>query len=317
MAAVAVVVSCNKVDMNIVPQSDDFSNQELITFDFGGLQVEDDAVSSKIVDVVSGKTHSFSWEAGDEISMFMYKKPSAAGEKASQNVVNFSRNSFTTTESGSTASFSGMIPLDKIGNTLGTAGTCAIFAIYPAVELTVEEDSYAGYYKVRGPSISSVQDGTGLKYCYFLLSAKWSSGAAATYPEFRLGSKDLNPGLSYNFNLSNALIKFKMQSIKNVKTIVIDSGNTNSRLVGELVFQTRYSKAQYEGEFGTILTIENDGVLPDEIYFACNYLNNKGNGEIKFTFTAEDESTMTKTYKPSAVYGQQGIYDIGTVELWK
>ena len=99
MAAVAVVVSCNKVDMNIVPQSDDFSNQELITFDFGGLQVEDDAVSSKIVDVVSGKTHSFSWEAGDEISMFMYKKPSAAGEKASQNVVNFSRNSFTTTES--------------------------------------------------------------------------------------------------------------------------------------------------------------------------------------------------------------------------
>ena len=68
-----------------------------------------------------------------------------------------------------------------------------------------------------------------------------------------------------------------------------------------------------DGVGGRILTIENGGVLPSEIYFACRLLNTAG--EITFTFTAEDNTKVVKKLKPNAQYTPMKIYNLGTIAL--
>ena len=318
LTALAVVVSCNKVDMNMVSSNGDFSEQELITFDFGGLETNGDVVSTKIVYAVTGKTHTFSWEEGDEISMLMYKQPDGKGVPASTNVVNFSRNSFMTSTSGSTASFTGMIPLDDVRATLGNSGTCLMFPLFPATELVVEESSSGEYYKLSGASIPSVQDGTGLKYCFFTIKPTWSSSGASATAEFQLGAATLNEKIKYNFVLSNALIKFSIKAEKPIKKIGISS--LNSYLAGDIVYHTGSIGIQ-SGCVEKSLTIENGDILPSEIYFACRLLNNHkgdrvaGSENITFTFTADDGTKTAKILCPKVQYTPMAIWNLGEVDL--
>ena len=298
---VASVISCSKADVD-----NDFSNEVPVVFDFGGLEFD---TETKILDAVDGILHNFTWEIGDQMTMLLYKKPTAAGELSSENVMNFSStHRFSAKKEGVTTQFKGTLPKDNVQGKWGTSGNIPMWAIYPATPLTVEAaSSTSSFYKITGPSISSVQDGTGLKYCYFV----------AAKPQFSLqyfttsSTTQDNSGIP-NFWLSNALVKFTMNSTKNVKSIVIRSTKSKSYLSGDIVYYTSSYGVQ-DGVGGRVLTIENGGVLPSEIYFACRLLNT--NDEITFTFTADDNTTTVKTLAPKAQYTPMKIYDLGTIKL--
>ena len=300
LVIVASVISCSKADID-----NDFAGEVPVTFDFGGLEAN---TETKILDEVSGIAHTFSWEIGDQMTMLLYKKPTAVGELSSENVMNFSStHRFSAKTAGATTRFTGTLPKVDIQGKWGTSGNIPMWAIYPATPLTVEAaSSTSSYYKITGPSIPSVQDGTGLKYCYFV----------AAKPNFSLAyfttSSTAQDGGKPNFWLSNALVKFTMNSTKNVKKIVIKSMNSRSYLSGDIVYYTSSYGVQ-DGVGGRELTIENGGVLPSEIYFACRLLNTSDN--ITFTFTAEDNTTTVKTLAPKAQYTPMKIYDLGTLLL--
>lgn len=307
LAAGAAMVSCSKADMNADSSSGDFSNEVPVMMEFGGLEFEGSEASTKILDAVTGKTHTFTWEVGDQMTMILYKKPTVAGELASDNVMNFSAtNRFSATVEGVSTTFKGTLPKDKIQEKWGSSGNIPMWAIYPATNLTVAQTSAATYYEISGPSFPEVQDGTGLKYCYFV----------AAKPNFSLQyfktSSTAQDGTKPNFWLSNALVKFTMNSTKSVKKIVIDGTASGSYLTGDIKYYTNSYGVQ-NGVAGRVLTIDNGGILPSEVYFACRLLNTKGN--ITFTFTAEDNSTAVKTLKPAAQYVSMKIYDLGTVTL--
>ena len=299
---VASVISCSKADVD-----NDFSNEVPVVFDFGGLEFD---AETKILDAVDDITHNFTWEVGDQMTMILYKKPTVAGETSSENVMNFSStHRFSAKTAGATTKFTGTLPKDNIQEKWGTTGNVPMWAIYPATALTVEATSTASYYKITGPSIPSVQDGTGLKYCYFV----------AAKPNFSLQyfttsntTQDTQNYPKPDFRLSNALIKFTMNSTKSVKKIEIDGTASRSYLSGDIIYYTNSFGVQ-DGVGGRKLTIENGGVLPSEIYFACRLLNTAG--EITFTFTAEDNTKVVKNLKPKAQYTSMKIYNLGTITL--
>ena len=299
--SVASVISCSKADVD-----NDFSNEVPVVLEFDRLAFD---AETKVLDAVDGIKHNFTWEIGDQMTMLLYKKPSAAGELSSENVMNFSStHRFSAKAAGATTGFKGTLPKVDIQGKWGTSGNIPMWAIYPATPLTVEAaSSTASYYKITGPSISSVQDGTGLKYCYFV----------AAKPNFSLQyfttSSTAQDGGKPAFWLSNALVKFTMNSTKSVKKIEIKSKNSCSYLSGDIVYYTSSYGVQ-DGVGGRELTIyDDDKILPSEIYFACRLLNTNDN--ITFTFTAEDNTTTVKTLAPKAQYTPMKIYDLGTINL--
>ena len=319
LVIVASVVSCSKTEVG-----GDFSNEVPVVMEFGGLYAD---VVTKMTDAVNGNSHTFSWDAGDEISMFVYKKPTAAGESSAENVVNFSRNRFVALASGNTAKFKGMVPRTTINGKFGASGTVPVWGIYPATELKVAEKSNTSnaskpsatsYYAITGPSIPNVQDGTGLKYCYFVTSAKFAQSGASSAPLFGLGGLTIAASPVTSFSLSNALVKFDVNSDKDIKKVVISS--KNSYLAGNATYHTLYVGIQ-SGCTEKTLTIENGDILPSELYFACRLLNNHdgkgGKEEIVFTFIAADGTKTEKKLIPTAQYKSASIYDLGTVDLTK
>ena len=283
-----------------------------IDFKVGPLSYEEE---TKISVSQTGKTHTISWSKGDQISMFAYRKPTAAGESASANVANFSSERFTATGSGASASFSGKIPAEFAD--LAQTGTVPLYMIYPAADLTIAEQSSSnsGYvnYNITGLSIPSVQDGTGWKYCWF----------ASVNAKYDFAEGNLSESPVPTFNLVNCLVKMTVKSAKKIRKIDIVS--KNSYMAGDIVLYTGRVAVQ-TGCIKRTLTIDNGGILPDEVYFACRLLNNydssrvPGTEEITFTFTAEDGNKTVRVLKPSAdpttgQYRSGTLCNLGTVEL--
>ena len=308
---VASVISCSKSEFD-----NDFSNEVPVVFEFGGLTIDGETASTKIQDAVTGEIHTFTWEVGDQMTMILFNTPAGAGELSSENVMNFSStNRFTAQTAGASTTFSGTLPKDKIDAKWNTEDNSndrvPMWAIFPATDLTVEQTSSGKYYAITGPKIQSVQDGTGLKYCYFV----------APKPTFNVDAFKTTSSPMPEFSLSNALVKFTMNTTKNVKKIVIYEGDSRSRLAGDAKYYTSSIGVQALLNKSTTLTIENGGLLPNEVYFACQYLHNgvagggTGTGSIKFTFTAEDNSTITKNLKITSQCSAMKISDLGTVTL--
>ena len=268
--------------------------------------VEQSSADTKIHVSQNGKTHTISWSPGDQISMFAYNKPSAAGEFAWRNVSNFSSARFTASSNGSPVVFSGVVPEDFA--TSKTSGTASLYMIYPAATVSVASQSTkdSGFinYNIKGLSIPSTQDGTGWKYCWFTSESSWD-----------FAEQTISPA---TFKLSNCLIKFAINSSKDIKKIDIVS--KNSYMAGDIVLYTGRVAIQ-TGCVQRTLTIENGGILPDEILFACRLLNNhdgsrvSGTEEITFTFTATDGSSAVRILRPSAQYSSNKMYNLGTVTL--
>ena len=303
LAAIAAMVSCSKADVNTDTYNGDFSNLVPVELEFGGLCVDEGVVTTRMVDNISGDTHTFSWEAGDKISMILHTATVSSGLPQNAQVFNCSSNFFSANKTGNTSSFTGMLPRGDIEAMFGTSDKVGIWAIYPAVSLNVADEMTNDYgynnYNITGPSIPSVQDGTGLKYCYFVSSAS----------KFDLKYFTMSSGPS-PFYLSHSLVKFKTESESEIVKVEIKGGT--SELSGDLTYyQGRYYLQT--GCLGTSLTIENNGqALNDELYFACRRF--KKDDSITFTFTASDNTKSVRTYKPSAEF-HRGIFDLGTVTL--
>ena len=279
-----------------------------VNFRVGSLSYEEPA--TKISVSQTGKTHTVSWSKGDQISMFAYRKPTAAGESASANVANFSSERFTATGSGTSTAFSGNIPEEFAS--LAQTGTIPLYMIYPAADLTIAEQSSSNSayvnYNITGLSIPDVQDGTGWKYCWFT-----STNAAYDFADRNLSASSVP-----TFNLANCLVKMTIKSAKKIRKIDIVS--KNSYMAGDIVLYTGRIAVQ-TGCIKRTLTIDNGGVLPDEVYFACRLLNNhdgktpRGPEEITFTFTATDGNKIVQVLKPSDQYKSNTLCNLGTVEL--
>ena len=300
------LVSCVKEteESNISKTQDDGVS---IDFKVGPLSYEDE---TKISVSQTEKTHTISWSKGDRISMFAYRKPAAAGESASSNVSNFSSERFTATESGVSASFTGKIPVEFAD--LAQTGTMPLYMIYPAVTVTVADQSSnnSNYvnYNIKGLSIPDVQDGTGWKYC-------WFTSTNATYD---FAKRNLSDSSAPTFNLANCLVKMTIKSAKKIRKIDIES--KNSYMAGDIVLYTGRVAVQ-TGCAKRKLTIDNGRVLPDDVYFACRLLNNhdgrtpRGPEEIMFTFTSTDGDKAVKVLQPSEQYKSNTLCHLGTVEL--
>ena len=277
-----------------------------VSFEVGALSCDESVVDTKIHVSQTGKTHTISWSKGDQISMFAFNKPSAVGELARWNVSNFSSERFTASSSGSSIEFSGVVPEDFA--TSKPSGTASLYMIYPAATVSVASQSTkdSGFinYNIRGLSIPSTQDGTGWKYCWFTSESSWD-----------FAQQTISPA---TFKLSNCLIKFAIDSPKSIRKIDIVS--KNSCMAGDIVLYTGRVAIQ-TGCVQRTITIENGGILPDEILFACRLLNTHDGGgvagteEITFTFTAADGSCAVKILRPAAQYASNKMYNLGTVTL--
>ena len=228
------------------------------------------------------------WKAGDKLSFIAFREPASAGSMSSRNVVNFSSNRFTAQSDGPKVKFSGHVP--ALDGTL-PGGEATLYGVFPASNLTVSSVSqsanYEGrnyiYYTISGPNISSRQDGTGWRYCYFA-----SMDGRVSVP----GRSITSP----SFSLANALVKFRFFSGKPIAQIDIQQENKSvPGMAGPFTLYT-CATVLTGGCEGQSITISKGGeALPEEIYFACGTLNT--DALLTFKFTTQDGSHVSRAVK--------------------
>lgn len=303
--------SCSKVGDN-EPISDDIQ----LTFEAGSLEA--DNVDTKMTHSVSGTTHSFAWEEGDQLSVILFNDAGAVGNAAAGHVYNASARRFTLTE-GATGKFTGSLSQSEI-NALGGTGNVNAFVIYPATTFTINDDGAKAsstflYYILTGAEFPTVQDGTGFRYSYYVSTDVQYNRYVN---KFTSAAKSLQ--------LSNVMVRFNIansaKEIKNIKITTTSAyfvgpvqywiGNTSSSHT-EFANTSPGRRAVQAGGGQNTLNINNgDAPLPSEIYFACRGLQNKA---VTLEFTAVDGTKLTaSTTLPSANYNP-GIYNWGTIDL--
>lgn len=306
-----VLFSCSKeVDK-------DFNKDDIqLTFEAGSRVA--DVVETKMTHTLTGSTHSFAWENGDQLSIVLFNDAGAAGSAAAGHVYNASERRFSLTE-GASGKFTGSLSQSEI-DALGGTGNVNAFVIYPATTFTVNDDGAKAsdtffYYILTGAEFPTVQDGTGFRYCYF----------ATTDVQYNRSAKKFSSAAKTLY-LSNVMVKFTINnSAKEIKNIKITTAS--AYFVGPVQYwigHTSGSHSEYaisnpgrravQAGAGTqILNINNgDAPLPSEIYFACRGLQSKA---VTLEFTATDDTKLTaSTTLPSANY-TPGIYNWGTIDL--
>lgn len=303
LVVVASLVSCTKeVEKDVVGDSQG-------TF----ISFEADAPFSpetKMEATYGTSRYNFTWQAGDKISMIAYEEPTAANVSSSSKVVNFSANQFNANSDGASTTFSGWVP--TLSGTL--SGTQKIYAIYPASNLTVSDKSFYNsgsgryYYKITGPAIADVQDGTGWPYCYFAASNGTINAAT--------GQIETAP----SFVLSNALIKFSYTSSKAISKIEVTADSDGSSQPGLTGNFTLYSLSGfstiYEGCFGRSVTIQRATPFPSgtqEILFACRKIAT--GRTLTFTFTATDGTVAVRRMRANSEYTPNKVWKLPSLSL--
>ena len=287
-----------------------------LTFEAGSLEA--DVVDTKMTHSVSGTTHSFAWEEGDQLSVILFNDAGAAGNLAETHVYNASDRRFTLTE-GATGKFTGSLSQSEI-DALGGTGNVNAFVIYPATTFTVNDDGAKAsstflYYILTGAEFPTVQDGTGFRYSYY----------ASTDVQYNRSAKKFTSAAKKLY-LSNVMVRFNIansaKEIKNIKITTASAyfvgpvqywiGNTSSSHT-EYANTSPGRRAVQAGGGQNTLNINNgDAPLPSEIYFACRGLQAKA---VTLEFTATDDTKLTaSTTLPSANY-TPGIYNWGTINL--
>lgn len=266
------------------------------------------------------------WKEGDAFSMVGVVTSNNAAE-AQGTVINWSNLSQTLKNGDGTKTFHMTVPnLQEIyGASSGV--TVNEFCIWPATQLSVYPNpnpvnSVVGYpHYVAVPvtplTIPDHQDGTGWPYSI------WFSRSAALTATYN------NPvGGGMKFFLASTLLHLKINSGKNITQIVLS--NERGFLSGDVTkidlnYMTTTSTANFsiaEGCPGTSVTIENGGVLPDDIMISIRDLREgaagTGGHKFTFTFTAEDGSTATKTFTNPVGYSNRQfkkIVSLGVVTI--
>lgn len=303
----ATVMSCQKN----IESVDDFGQDILVSFESGSLSVNDP--DTRITTSKDGSTYKTSWEAGDQISLIAFRKPTAGEHVASEYVLNLSDRRFTAQSSGASTQFQGYMPKKtSVPNDFQT-GRIPLFCIYPATDLSIQETPYndRGTYVhvITGANIPNVQDGTGWKYCFFA-SSGWNENTKSNY-SFQYNT--FPGGVTVPFTLSTCLVKFSISSGKAVKQVKIDY-NASSLFVGDIKFFTRFVRPQSGGNTVS-LTIkkDDDSNLPSDLAFACCSL--AAGKKLTFTVTAADNSTYSKEITIPSGGCINKVYNFGTMTI--
>ena len=269
--------------------------------------------------------HTVKWNAGDEISMFsVVDNPGNTGMTRGT-VLNFSHLRSHLHWGNGTKTFTMTIPNLKELYGASSGLTTMLCCVYPAVTLsaTTELDgSKINLLAVPDPStpltIPDVQDGTGWKYSVFIAR---SSTFSAQY-------NSPSGGGGIKFNLMSVLLRVKLNTTKNITKVVLST--TADYMVGNVgsiqMNSFHYAADAYKnitlasGCPGKNVTIENGGVLPNDLYIAIRDL--REGGTYTFTFTAEDGTTTTRSFANPDGYSNRmmrKVLSLGAITLddWK
>ena len=280
-------------------------------------------VDTRVSHQADGTTHNFSWEAGDQFSMFGIMCPTDSdGNYVSSGItsleyVNCSANRYTC---GSNGRFKGFVP--DIKTMYGDKAKMLECCIYPAATCEVDENNYTFQegtkkdgskytntflvLKPYGLTIPAFQDGTGWPYCIF-----FSRTAFMT--------QWLNPAANgMEFGLANVILKLNVESEKNISQLVMTTDATY--LVGDVLTIT--CENRFDNCNGTMsirsgcaqktLTISNGGILPNELYLAVRAL--KKDARYTFKFTAEDGTTFEAAMEPDSDH-TKAIVPLKTLQI--
>ena len=190
-------------------------------------------------------------------------------------------------------------------------------AIYPAttfssITTTVDGTKINAVATPENLIIPTVQDGTGWRYSVFIAR---SATFSAQYNNPTGGGKS-------TFHLMSSLFRLKLDSSKNITRVVLTNstgymaGNVTEINMGSFHYATDVYKnfSLSAGCPEKTITVENGGVLPDDLYIAVREL--REGTTYTFTFTAEDGSTFQKSLTNPAGYANRKtrkVLSLGTV----
>lgn len=212
----------------------------------------------------NGSSHTkFVWDGNESLHLFSYTKATTGTSTDWGN--------FTTTDAGTTASFTGLVPVEKWG-------TSVVAAIGRNLQMNFISNKWRIYY-----NIPNEQDGTGFKYCAFVGMPEYNEMSNT----FSFAASDNADGdiITGPFKLRNALSYFTMPDYEEGKKVVeiritcttdgttaenIVCYNSGARAVGfniENPSGGTYKTANTN--CSNVLTISNSGdALEGEIRFA-------------------------------------------------
>lgn len=307
----AAFASCQKnniQDENLPRQIKDFP-QVGLNFDVDSPEAEDADPATKIIhSETSAGVHHITWKKGDEFSMF---GAISAPADHKGTAINFSANRFALKYGDGSKTFSGYIP--DIQTMYGSSSGVQMkeYCIYPATTVQDYDASKVPDLDVVPSTkltLPTTQDGTGWPYCFF-----FSATAMITATTMNPTASYASLGVGMKFSLGNLLIRLKLNSTKNVTKIVLSTSDAPV-LVGDVTkIHCAYSSMYISSGCATkTLTVENGGALPDDVYFAVRDL--RKDKTYTLTFTAEDNTTIVKQFKPSVVY-EKKVLSLGTITL--
>lgn len=324
IAAVLVsLCSCTKEQQNGIKVITDFPIIETIC-DVEPPVVSMDTPETKVYGWVAdpvnnpGK-HSIAWKAGDEISAFSIVSNNTAKAELGT-ILNFSSyRSALVGEDGSTT-FKFVIPDLKSFYGADSGVQSYFCALYPAttidkIDLTLDGNKMDVVLTPDNLIIPDEQDGTGWKYSVFMargatLSAQYNNP---------------NGGTPKNvFFLASTLIRLQVNSTKNITKVVLSNdvgfmtGEVETITMGSFHYAQDIQKNTLlaTGCSGKTLTLDNGGILPNDLYFAVREL--REGATYTLTFTAEDGTTMTRSFSNPAGWSNRKtkkVLSLGTITL--
>lgn len=311
IAAFALAISCQKE----TPMENELTLGEGIpvTVEVGAPEEgNSDAVETKISESISGKKHTYTWEAGDAFRLVAYAPIKADGESTRTDC-----GDFVTAEGGSKAKFGGTIPADM------PETYTEYWAVAPAPKqgdkFIIPTSSHSGstYRYLMTMDIAETQDGTGLKYAHFCSKGKLSKDAEsgawsfASGPAFAMAEAMLRLGLEATHEITKIEVSYELYDASS-------KAAKKTALAGETYYATN-STGTNSSKTSTIpspiLTIYDGGnVLPQDIYFVIRHQAAGAAGsKLNFTFYKADGSKAEKSLALTAAIGAGKIYPIGTL----
>lgn len=317
IAAFALAISCQKE----TPMENELTLGEGIpvTVEVGAPEEgNSDAVETKISESISGKTHTYTWEAGDAFRLVAYAPIKADGETTRTDC-----GDFVTAEGGAKATFGGTIPADM------PETYTEYWAVAPAPKQgdkfkIAEKSTHSGnttpytYRYLMTMDIAETQDGTGLKYAHFCavssssskLSKESGTWAFTANPSFKMAEAMLHLGLEATHEITKIEVSYELYSAKDTQKPTAIAGETYYATNSTGTNSSRTSTFP-----SPILTVINDGnVLPQDIYFVIRHQAAGVDGsKLHFTFYKADGSKAQKSLKLTAKLEAGKIYPIGTL----
>lgn len=314
------MISCNKAleNNNNVKVITDFPLIETVA-DIEEPEAGESVASRVYESAESAGTHTIKWKKGDEFSMFGVvtatgTSTGTATTPAQGDILNYSHLRQTLIYGDGTKTFSMTYPDMKTMYGTGSGVQTNVFAIHPATTLNVTLNGAYSNYKATPAStlsIPAVQDGTGWPYSIWF--SRNSQLTAAT--------NNANAG-GFAFFLASTILRVKISSSKNITRVVLTT--TGAVLVGNVTeltlnYMSGTDTANFTISGGCLtnsVTLENGGILPDDLYISVRDLREGSTNT--FVFTAEDGSTCTKVFSNPAGYANRrmrGVFYLGTVTI--